>query len=249
VTALSPDLVLRAYAIGFFPMANDHADPVVHWVEPKRRGILPLDRFHLSRRLARTLRNGSFTTTADVAFDAVIRACAEPTPDRPKTWLNRELIELYSELHRLGHAHSVETWIDDRLVGGLYGVRLGSAFFGESMFSRVSDASKVALADLVWRLRRGGFTLLDTQFQTEHLASLGAIEIPRERYRQLLAAAVPRRAVFPRDIQSLGEVASGLRGLRIGNGGVSPRDGSDSAEGTAGGAAADGSTQAVNHTS
>jgi leucyl/phenylalanyl-tRNA--protein transferase len=249
VTALSPDLVLRAYAIGFFPMANDHDDPVVHWVEPKRRGILPLDRFHLSRRLARTLRNGSFTTTADVAFDAVIRACAEPTPDRPKTWLNRELIELYSELHRLGHAHSVETWIDDRLVGGLYGVRLGSAFFGESMFSRVSDASKVALADLVWRLRRGGFTLLDTQFQTEHLASLGAIEIPRERYRQLLAAAVPRRAVFPRDIQSLGEVASGLRGLRIGNGGVSPRDGSDSAEGTAGGAAADGSTQAVNHTS
>jgi leucyl/phenylalanyl-tRNA--protein transferase len=249
VTALSPDLVLRAYAIGFFPMANDHADPVVHWVEPKRRGILPLDRFHLSRRLARTLRNGSFTTTADVAFDAVIRACAEPTPDRPKTWLNRELIELYGELHRLGHAHSVETWIGDRLVGGLYGVRLGSAFFGESMFSRVSDASKVALADLVWRLRRGGFTLLDTQFQTEHLASLGAIEIPRERYRQLLAAAVPRRAVFPRDIQSLGEVASGLRGLRIGNGGVSPRDGSDSAEGTAGGAAADGSTQAVNHTS
>jgi len=249
LTALSPDLVLRAYAIGFFPMANDHDDPVVHWVEPKRRGVLPLDRFHLSRRLARTLRNGGFTTTADLAFDAVIRACAEPTPDRPKTWLNRELIELYSALHRLGHAHSVETWIGDRLVGGLYGVRLGAAFFGESMFSRVSDASKVALADLVWRLRRGGFTLLDTQFQTEHLASLGAIEIPREHYRQLLAAAVPGHAVFPTDPQSLGEVASGLRGLRAGSGGASARDGSSSPTDASAGGAAEGSTHAVSQTS
>lgn len=250
MTALSPDLVLRAYAIGFFPMANDHDDPVVHWVEPKRRGILPLDGFHLSRRLARTLRNGGFTTTADRAFDTVIRACAEPTPDRPRTWLNRELIELYGELHRQGHAHSVETWIGDRLVGGLYGVKLGAAFFGESMFSRVSDASKVALADLVGRLRRGGFTLLDTQFQTEHLATLGAVEIPREHYRQLLAAAVPRPAVFPADVQPLPELAASLRGLRAGTGvtGV-PGGGSSPGGDSPGDGDAAGSTQPVSQTS
>ena len=187
---LDPDLLLRAYSVGVFPMANSRGADDVFWVEPKKRGILPLDHFHLSRSLAKTLKSGRFITTADAAFEQVIKLCAEPTPGRPDTWINPDIEAAYAELHKRGYAHSIETWEEGRLVGGLYGVRLGAAFFGESMFSRASDASKVALAHLVARLRVGGFRLLDCQFQTDHLASLGAIEINRADYVVLLDSAL-----------------------------------------------------------
>lgn len=190
MTRLDPDLLLRAYSVGVFPMANSREADDVFWVEPKKRGILPLDRFHLSRSLAKTLRSGRFSTTADAAFEQVITLCAEPTPHRPDTWINPDIELAYAELHRRGYAHSIETWEDGKLVGGLYGVRLGAAFFGESMFSRTRDASKVALAHLVARLKMGGFRLLDCQFQTDHLASLGAIEVPRADYVALLDSAL-----------------------------------------------------------
>ena len=190
MTRLDPDLLLRAYSVGVFPMANSREAADVFWVEPKKRGILPLDRFHLSRSLAKTLRSGRFTTTADAAFEQVVKLCAEPTPHRPDTWINPDIETAYAELHKRGYAHSIETWEKGELVGGLYGVRLGGAFFGESMFSRTRDASKVALAHLVARLKAGGFRLLDCQFQTDHLASLGAIEIPRADYVVLLDSAL-----------------------------------------------------------
>jgi leucyl/phenylalanyl-tRNA--protein transferase len=193
---LTPDLLLRTYAAGIFPMAESADDPTVFWVEPEMRGILPLDRFHVSRRLQRTLRRNPFEMKVDTAFDAVVAACAEARPDRPSTWINQEIRELYGGLARLGHAHSIECWIGDRLVGGLYGVNLGGAFFGESMFSRARDASKVALCHLVARLRRSGFRLLDTQFATEHLAQFGTIEIPCEEYRELLQAALAVECSF-----------------------------------------------------
>ncbi|MDH3240575.1 MAG: leucyl/phenylalanyl-tRNA--protein transferase [Alphaproteobacteria bacterium] len=187
---LTPELLLRTYAAGIFPMAENAADPTVFWVEPEMRGILPLDRFHVSRRLQRTLRRNPFEVRIDSAFDAVVAACAEAAPDRPSTWINAQIRDLYGGLHRLDHAHSVECWQDGRLVGGLYGVNLGGAFFGESMFSRARDASKIALCHLVARLRRAGFRLLDTQFQTEHLAQFGVIEVPRETYQKLLEDAL-----------------------------------------------------------
>ena len=187
---LDPDLLLRAYSVGVFPMADSRDAASVFWVEPKKRGILPLDGFHLSRSLAKTLRSGRYQTTADRAFAEVVAACAAPTPGRPDTWINPEIEAAYSTLHTRGHAHSIETWADGELVGGLYGVRLGAAFFGESMFSRRRDASKVALAHLVARLRAGGFRLLDCQFQTEHLASLGAVEVDRAAYIALLDRAL-----------------------------------------------------------
>jgi leucyl/phenylalanyl-tRNA--protein transferase len=190
VTALDPDLLLRAYSIGVFPMADSRRARDVFWVEPKKRGILPLDGFRLSRSLAKTLRADRFRVTADTAFGATVAACAAATPDRPDTWINGQIEGAYAELHARGHAHSVECWEGDQLVGGLYGVRLGAAFFGESMFSRARDASKVALAYLVARLRVGGFRLLDCQFLTPHLASLGAIEIGREDYVSLLDGAL-----------------------------------------------------------
>lgn len=188
-------LLLRAYASGVFPMADAREDPDVFWIEPKRRAILPLAGFHLSRSLAKVLRSDRFRVTADTAFAEVIRRCWEPTPDRPESWINREIEAACLALHERGHAHSVECWLPDeaagwRLAGGLYGISLGRAFFGESMFSRATDASKVALAWLVARLRVGGFTLLDCQFMTDHLASLGAIEISQKRYLTLLGAAV-----------------------------------------------------------
>ena len=167
-------------------MADDAMAQEVYWVEPKKRGVLPLDKFHLSRSLAKTLQSGSFTTSVDRAFEAVIEACA----DRAETWINTQIAEAVIALHDIGHAHSIEVWDNDTLVGGLYGVRLGRAFFGESMFSRATDASKVALAHLVVRLRAGGYTLLDCQFITPHLASLGAIEISRSAYCAMLSAAV-----------------------------------------------------------
>ena len=197
--ALTPELLLRAYAAGIFPMAETADDPEVFWVDPEQRGILPLDGFHLPRRLARTLRQDIFEVRCDAAFEAVVRGCAEPTPERPKTWINEEIVRLYAALHRLGFAHSVEAWRDGELVGGLYGVALGAAFFGESMYSRVTDASKVALAQLVARLRLGGFRLLDTQFVTDHLEQFGAVEISRAQYHRRLSAAIQLKAYLPRE--------------------------------------------------
>ncbi len=196
MTRLSPELVLRAYAVGVFPMAEDRGDPEVHWVEPRVRGVIPLERFHVPRRLARTIRQGRFEVRVNTAFEAVIAACAARTAGRPETWINDAIVEAYSALHRLGYVHSVETWREDRLVGGLYGVALGGAFFGESMFSRAADASKVALVHLVDRLRRGGFVLLDAQFVTDHLRQFGAVEVSRDTYLRRLADALERRAVF-----------------------------------------------------
>jgi leucyl/phenylalanyl-tRNA--protein transferase len=197
--ALTPELLLRAYAAGIFPMAETADDPEVFWVDPEQRGILPLDGFHLPRRLARTLRQDVFDVRCDAAFEAVVRGCAEPTAERPKTWINEEIVRLYAALHRLGFAHSVETWRGGELVGGLYGVALGAAFFGESMYSRVTDASKVALAQLVARLRLGGFHLLDTQFVTDHLQQFGAVEISRAQYHRRLTAAIQLKAYLPRE--------------------------------------------------
>jgi leucyl/phenylalanyl-tRNA---protein transferase len=196
---LTPELLLCAYASGLFPMANDRHDPTIHWIEPRRRGVLPLDRFHEPRSLRKLLRRGRFEVRIDTAFEDVIEACAEPRQERPRTWLNDELIALYCALFALGYAHSVEIWLDDRLVGGLYGVSIGAAFFGESMFSLERDASKVALVALVERLRAGGYQLLDTQFVTDHLRRFGAIEISRERYRRQLKAALETPAVFYSD--------------------------------------------------
>jgi leucyl/phenylalanyl-tRNA---protein transferase len=190
MAVLDPDLLLRAYSVGVFPMANTRDAADIFWVEPKKRGILPLDGFHLSHSLAKTIRTDRYQVTADQAFERVVALCAEPTPDRPDTWINPSIERAYAELHRRGYAHSIESWKDGELVGGLYGVRLGAAFFGESMFSRARDASKVAIAHLVARLKVGGFHLLDCQFLTEHLASLGAIEVPRADYVVLLDSAL-----------------------------------------------------------
>lgn len=193
-TALTPELVLAAYARGLFPMAETRDDPQLYWVSPELRGIIPLDSFHVPRRLARTIRSGRFAVTSDRAFADVMRACAAPAPGREESWINDEIIRLYTALAASGHAHSVECWRAGELVGGLYGVRLGGAFFGESMFSRTPDASKVALAALVDNLNRGAFSLLDTQFITTHLARFGAVEIPRERYLTLLERALGQAA-------------------------------------------------------
>jgi leucyl/phenylalanyl-tRNA--protein transferase len=194
---LTPEILLRAYAQGLFPMAERRDAPALYWVSPEMRGIIPLEGFHTPRRLARTIRSRRFRLTTDRAFDQVIRGCAEPAAGREESWINDEILRLYAGLHRSGHAHSVECWQADALVGGLYGVSLGAAFFGESMFSRVRDASKVALVDLVERLRRGGFILLDTQFLTPHLAGFGARAIPRDQYLTLLHRAIAGHAVWP----------------------------------------------------
>jgi leucyl/phenylalanyl-tRNA--protein transferase len=193
---ITPELLLRAYACGIFPMAESVDDPTLFWVEPKLRGVIPLESFRVPSRLARTVRSDCFAVTVDTAFNAVIDGCAAPQPGRDNTWINRRIRELYIALHELGHCHSIEVWQGDTLVGGLYGVRLGSAFFGESMFHVARDASKVALVHLVARLIAGGFVLLDTQFVTDHLRGFGAIEIPRRRYRALLDVAVEGRADF-----------------------------------------------------
>ena len=187
---LDPDLLLRGYAGGVFPMADGHDAPSIYWVEPKKRGILPLDGFKLSRSLAKTLRSERFETSVDRAFETVVARCAESAKDRPGTWINGQIAAAVATLHERGYAHSIETWEKGTLVGGLYGIRLGRAFFGESMFSRATDASKIALAHLVARLRYGGFSLLDCQFITPHLASLGAIEISRSAYRTSLSCAL-----------------------------------------------------------
>jgi len=190
IPALDPDLLLRAYTVGVFPMADSRNAPSVYWVEPKTRAIMPLDGFHLSRSLSKTLRSERFETTANQAFSEVVALCAESATDRPETWINHQIARAVDILHARGHAHSIETWENGRLVGGLYGISLGRAFFGESMVSRATDASKVALAHLVARMRFGGFSLLDCQFQTPHLQSLGAVEISRAAYIALLDSAL-----------------------------------------------------------
>jgi leucyl/phenylalanyl-tRNA---protein transferase len=191
---ITPDILLKAYAAGIFPMAEDAEDPSLFWVEPQERGVIPLDGFHVPKRLVRTLRSEAFDVRVDNDFDAVISGCAEPGRDRDKTWINARIRRLYGELFDLGHCHTVEVYRGGRLVGGLYGVMLGAAFFGESMFHRERDASKVALAHLVARLRSGGFRLLDTQFVTDHLLQFGAVELPRRVYKRLLREAIDAAA-------------------------------------------------------
>lgn len=187
---LSPTIVLQGYRMGVFPMADPRADDEVYWYAPDPRGILPIDAFHVPSNLGKLVERGTFEVTSDRDFEAVMRACA----DRNSTWISEELIQVYTELHRLGYAHSVESWSDGKLVGGLYGVAIGAAFFGESMFFRVTDASKVALVHLVRQLRAGGFTLLDTQYSTPHLEQFGVIEIARDEYESRLSRAIGRTA-------------------------------------------------------
>jgi len=204
-----PRELLACYARGIFPMADAREDARIFLIDPERRGVMPLDRFHISRRLARTVRADRFEVRVDTAFAEVVRACAAAAPGRLETWINGPIERLYNQLHAQGHAHSVEAWQDGELVGGLYGVAVQGAFFGESMFSRRTDASKVALVHLAARLIAGGFTLLDAQFLTEHLAQFGAEEIPRREYRRRLAQAM--RA--PADFQRLGPATRGVVAL------------------------------------
>jgi leucyl/phenylalanyl-tRNA--protein transferase len=204
---LSPELLLYAYASGVFPMANDRFDSTIHWIEPRRRGILPLEAFHVPRSLRKVVRQARFEIRVDSAFAQVIGACAASRPERPRTWLNDELLELYCALHERGFAHSVEAWAEDRLAGGVYGVSIGAAFFGESMFTRRRDASKVALVELVERLRAGGYRLLDTQFVTDHLRRFGAMEVSRPAYRALLREAIEAPATFYGDAGGVLSVA------------------------------------------
>ncbi len=193
---ITPEVLLKAYACGIFPMAESAQDPTLYWIEPELRGIIPLEQFHVPSRLARTVRSDQFTVRVDQNFDAVIEGCAEPKPGRAHTWINARIRTLYRKLHDIGHCHSVEVYEGDALVGGLYGVSLGRAFFGESMFHHARDASKVALVHLVARLRAGGFRLLDTQFVTDHLRTFGAIEIPKREYQKLLDTALMGEADF-----------------------------------------------------
>jgi len=187
---ITPQVLLKAYACGIFPMAESADDNALYWIEPERRGILPLDRVHVPRRLARTIRQGGFEVRIDNDFEAVIDGCAAPRAGRRSTWINGRIRNLYAELFAMRHCHTVEVWDDGELIGGLYGVHLGRAFFGESMFSKASDASKIALVYLVARLKFGGFELLDTQFLTGHLARFGAIEVGRAEFQRLLEAAL-----------------------------------------------------------
>jgi len=193
---ITPDVLLKAYACGIFPMAESAEDPALFWMEPDMRGIIPLDRFHMSARLARTVRSDRFTVAINHDFDGVVEGCAEPRPGRPRTWINARIRSLYRKLYERRHCHSVEVYDGETLVGGLYGVTLGRAFFGESMFHSARDASKVALVHLVARLKAGGFKLLDTQYVTDHLKTFGAIEVPRRQYHKLLEAALAGEGDF-----------------------------------------------------
>lgn len=207
---ITPEILLKAYAAGIFPMAEDADDPAIYWVEPKARGILPLDGFHVAKRLARTVRSDAFEVRVDHDFDAVIAGCAAPRRDAARTWINARIRNLYGALFDAGHAHTVEVYAEGRLVGGLYGVSLGAAFFGESMFHTVRDASKVALVHLVARLRTGGYRLADTQFVTDHLLQFGAEEVPRHVYKRRLAEAITGDAdwdVWPRGVVVDGHTA------------------------------------------
>lgn len=208
MTEISPELLLSAYAEGVFPMAEDRKDPTLFWVDPELRGILPFDTFHVPKRLQKTIRQEPYELRFDTAFRDVMVHCAASSQGRPSTWISDRIIDLYSNLHSLGHAHSVECWDGDRLVGGLYGVSLGRAFFGESMFSRETDASKIALVYLVARLHHGGYKLLDTQFVTEHLRQFGAVEIPRSEYKGILESAVHSELSSPATFSSMSTAAT-----------------------------------------
>ncbi len=198
---LTPDILLRAYAAGIFPMAESAVAKELRWFDPPIRALIPLDeQFHIPRRLQRTINHQPYGLKVDTAFEQVMRACAAPRADHPDTWINEEIIRLYTALHRQGNAHSIEAWKDGVLVGGLYGVSLGAAFFGESMFSRATDASKISLVALVTLLRQGGFRLLDTQFQTDHLAQFGTFEVTRDVYHHMLAEALGHKAQMPKSV-------------------------------------------------
>ncbi|MGB9366668.1 MAG: leucyl/phenylalanyl-tRNA--protein transferase [Xanthobacteraceae bacterium] len=211
---LTPEVLLKAYACGIFPMAEDADDPALFWIDPPARGIIPLEAFHVPARLARTVRTAQFTVTCDRDFAAVIEGCAAPGRNRARTWINAPIRRLYRGLFEIGHCHTVEVYDGEALVGGLYGVSLGRAFFGESMFHRVRDASKIALVHLVARLRLGGFELLDTQFMTDHLKTFGATEVPQERYGKLLASAVGQAG----DVSVFGRALSGAEALALARG-------------------------------
>jgi leucyl/phenylalanyl-tRNA--protein transferase len=193
---ITPEVLLKAYACGIFPMAESAEDPALYWIEPEKRGVIPLETFHVPGRLARTVRSDRFDVRINHDFEAVLDGCAEPQPGRARTWINQRIRALYRKLYDIGHCHSVEAYEDGELAGGLYGVCLGRAFFGESMFHRSRDASKVALVHLVARLKACGFRLLDTQFVTDHLKSFGAIEVSRRQYHRLLEAALVGEADF-----------------------------------------------------
>ena len=190
IVEITPEVLLKAYSCGIFPMAESADDPALYWIEPQHRGVLPLDKIHIPSRLKRTVRQDVYEVRVDNDFEGVISGCAASRPGRRSTWINQRIRQLYGELFRRGQCHTIETWLDGRLVGGLYGVRLKGAFFGESMFSRERDASKVALVHLAARLKAGGFKLLDTQFVTEHLRQFGTREVPREDFHRLLEAAL-----------------------------------------------------------
>jgi leucyl/phenylalanyl-tRNA--protein transferase len=196
VIDITPEVLLKAYSCGIFPMAESADDPALYWIEPERRGIIPLERFHLPARLARTVRSTHFTVAVDCDFDAVVDGCAQPQPGRTRTWINGRIRNLYRKLYERGDCHTVEVYDEGKLIGGLYGVSLGRAFFGESMFHRQRDASKIALVHLVARLKAGRYRLLDTQFVTEHLRTFGAIEVSRPVYHKLLDAALVGEAEF-----------------------------------------------------
>jgi leucyl/phenylalanyl-tRNA--protein transferase len=207
---ITPEVLLKAYACGIFPMAESADDPALYWIEPEMRGILPLEGFHVPGRLARTIRTTPFAVRVDRDFEAVIEGCAEPKRDRSRTWINTRIRRIYRALFERGHCHTVEVYDGDELVGGLYGVSLGRAFFGESMFHRARDASKIALVHLVGRLKAGGYRLLDTQFITEHLRTFGAVEVPKRRYHRVLEDALVGQgdfAALPLDRPVSGEVA------------------------------------------
>ena len=213
MTAITPQILLRAYAAGVFPMAESADDPALYWIEPDERGVLPLNNFHVSRSLRKSVRQKKYEIRIDTAFGDVIRACAEKRPGRKDTWINSRIISLYTQLHKINCAHSVEAWKDDRLVGGLYGVKIGAAFFGESMFSRETDASKVCLVHLVARLRFGGFTLLDAQFVNNHLTQFGAVAVKKVEYHKLLEPALAGEADFKafsadQDVEKVIELAT-----------------------------------------
>ena len=208
MTEITPYLVLNAYAVGYFPMAEAREDEDIFWVYPEERGVLPLKDFHISRSLKRALKQDPFKRTCNKAFSQVIEACAQRTERRRETWINDQIIQLFTELHKMGYAHSIECWQDEELVGGIYGLALGGAFFAESMFSRATNASKIALVDLVARLRKGEFSLLDVQFVNDHLRQFGAFEMPTEAYKKALANAVSQDITFPCESQiDLSEMA------------------------------------------
>jgi leucyl/phenylalanyl-tRNA--protein transferase len=212
---ITPQVLLKAYACGIFPMAESAEDNALYWIEPERRGILPLDRVHVPKRLARTIRQGGFEVRVDTDFDAVVEGCASPRSGRRSTWINGRIRSLYRDLFELKHCHTVEVYEEGRLIGGLYGVHLGRAFFGESMFSRARDASKIALVYLVARLKFGGFELLDTQFVTGHLARFGAIEVGRPEFQRLLEGALSGGAGAAAEFSLLGGGATGAEVLQL----------------------------------